>query len=62
MGTTRKGIGKGIYAAMDFAFNIKYYFWNKSIKVHDWRNNIEIQKALKEEEDDAQRCIENIEE
>ena len=48
-GEERKGSSKGMYAAMDFAFDPKIPFWCKFVSVHDWRNNIQVQKALKDE-------------
>ena len=47
---TRKGSSKGMYASMDFSFDSKIPFWCKFIQVHNWRTNIHVQQALKDEE------------
>lgn len=46
----KKGSGKGLYASMDFTFDSKIPFWCKFIQVHNWRTNIQVQQALKDEE------------
>jgi hypothetical protein len=46
---TRKGRSRGVYAGLDFSFDAKIPFWCKYISVHDWRHNIEVQQALKQE-------------
>ena len=49
-GEYRKGSSKGAYAALDFSFDAKQPFWCKFIQVHDWRNNVHVKQALKDEE------------
>ena len=41
--------GKSAYASLDYAFDPKTPFWLKYICVHDWRNNLQVQQALKDE-------------
>ena len=50
MNEGRKGSSKGVYAAMDYAFDPKIPFWCKFVCVHDWRNNIHVQQALRDED------------
>ena len=59
-GEERKGTSKGVYAAMDYAFDPKIPFWCKFACVHDWRNNVQVQQALKDE-DKAQARMDTFE-
>ncbi|CAE7222235.1 lgrA [Symbiodinium pilosum] len=59
-GEERKGTSKGVYAAMDYAFDPKIPFWCKFVCVHDWRNNVQVQQALKDE-DKAQARMDTFE-
>jgi hypothetical protein len=47
---TRKGSSKGAFAALDFSYDARIPFWCKFIQVHDWKNNMQVRQALKEEE------------
>ena len=46
----RKGSSKGAFAALDFSYDGRIPFWCKFIQVHDWKNNMQVRQALKEEE------------
>ncbi|OLP98677.1 hypothetical protein AK812_SmicGene18868 [Symbiodinium microadriaticum] len=59
-GEGRKGSSKGLYAAMDFAFDARNPYWCKFVLVHDWENNVHVQQALKDE-DKAQALMDTSE-
>ena len=59
-GEGRKGSSKGLYAAMDFAFDARNPYWCKFVLVHDWKNNVHVQQALKDE-DKAQALMDTSE-